>query len=135
MENTKIAVVIRDDLAAWQALNVTAFLVSGIAAGTPDLIGQPFEDADGTKYLPMFGQPVLIFEADTATLKAAHARALDRGLIPSIYTRELFATGNDEDNRAAVHAVGREDLDLVGLGLHGPRNAIDKIVKGAHLHR
>jgi len=135
MENTKIAVVIRDDLAAWQALNVTAFLVSGIAAGTPDLIGQPFEDADGTKYLPMFGQPVLIFEADAATLKAAHARALDRGLIPSIYTRELFATGNDEDNRAAVHAVGREDLDLVGLGLHGPRNAIDKIVKGAHLHR
>jgi hypothetical protein len=135
MGNTKIAVVVLDDLPAWQALNVTAFLVSGIAAATPELIGQPYEDADGTKYLPMFGQPVLVFEADAATLKAAHARALQRGLVPSIYTKELFATGNDDDNRAAVRAVPRDELALVGLGLHGHRNAIDKIVKGTRLHR
>ena len=135
MGNTKIAIVLLEDLAAWQALNVTAFLVSGIAAETPELIGQPYEDADGTKYLPMFGLPVLVFEADAVTLKTAHARALDRGLVPSIYTKDLFATGNDEDNRAAVRAVARENLNLVGLGLHGPKNAIDKIVKGTRLHR
>ena len=29
--DTKIAVVLRDDLAVWQKTNVTAFLVSGIA--------------------------------------------------------------------------------------------------------
>lgn len=135
MENTKIAVVLLEGLAPWQALNVTAFLVSGIASGAPGLIGQPYEDADGTKYLPMFGRPVVVLEGDAVTLKAAHARALDRGLVPSIYTRELFATGNDEDNRAAVRAVPRENLDLVGLGLAGPKNAVDKIVKGARLHR
>lgn len=135
MENTKIAVVLLEDLAPWQALNVTAFLVSGLACGRPELIGQPYEDADGTKYLPMFGRPVVVLEAGAATLKVAHARALDRGLIPSIYTRELFSTGNDEDNRAAVRASPRDNLDLVGLGLTGPKNAIDKIVKGAKLHR
>jgi hypothetical protein len=135
MENTKTAVVLLEDLAPWQALNVTAFLVSGIVSGVPELIGQPYEDADGTKYLPMFGRPVVVLEGGASTLKAVHSRALDRGLIPSIYTRELFATGNDEDNRAAVRVVPRENLDLVGLGLHGPRNAIDKIVKGARLHR
>lgn len=135
MENTKIAVVLLEDLVPWQALNVTAFLVSGLASGRPELIGQPYEDADGTKYLPMFGRPVVVLEADETTLKAVHTRALDRGLIPSIYTRELFATGNDEDNRAAVRASSRENLDLVGLGLTGPKNAIDKIVKGAKLHR
>jgi len=134
MGNTKTAIVLRDDLAGWQALNVTAFLASGLAASTPELIGQPYEDADGTKYLPMFGQPVLVFEADAAALKAVHARALDRGLVPSVYTKELFATGNDDDNRAAVGAVHRDDLDLVGLGLHGPRNAIDKITRGLRLH-
>ena len=32
---TKIAVVLRDDLAGWQETNVTAFLVSGIAATVP----------------------------------------------------------------------------------------------------
>jgi hypothetical protein len=135
MGNTRIAIVLLEDLAAWQALNVTAFLVSGIASGHPELIGQAYEDADGTKYLPMFGHPVLVFSADAATLKAAHARALERALVPSIYTKDLFATGNDEDNRAAVRAVSRDDLILAGLGLHGPKNAIDKIVKGIRLHR
>ncbi|HEY0450162.1 MAG TPA: DUF2000 domain-containing protein [Actinophytocola sp.] len=131
---TKIAVVIRDDLATWQRLNVCAFLVSGIAAAVPELIGQPYADADGTKYLPMFGRPVLVFEAPAAVLTAAHARADARGLPMSIFTAELFATGDDEDNRAAVRAVPRTDLDLVGLAVHGPRNAVDKIVKGARLH-
>jgi hypothetical protein len=131
---TKIAVVLRDDLLGWQRLNVCAFLVSGVAATVPELIGQPYEDADGTKYLPMFGQPVMVFEASAQTLTDAHARADSRGLPMAVFTAELFATGNDEDNRAAVRAVPRAALDLVGLAVHGPRNAVDKIVKGARMH-
>ena len=131
---TKIAVVIRDDLAGWQRLNVCAFLVSGLAAAVPELIGEPYADADGTKYLPMFGQPVLVFEAPAAVLTAAHTRALSRGLPMSIFTADLFTTGHDEANRAAVRAVPRDALDLAGLALHGPRNAVDKIVKGARMH-
>jgi hypothetical protein len=50
------------------------------------------------------------------------------------FTSDLFATGNDRDNRAAVKAVPREQLDLVGLALHGPKNAVDKILKGARMH-
>jgi hypothetical protein len=35
----------------------------------------------------------------------------------------------------AVAAVPGADLDLVGLAVHGPRNAVDKVLKGATLHR
>jgi hypothetical protein len=133
--DTKIAVLLRDDLATWQRLNVTAFLVSGIAGTTPELLGEPYEDGDGTRYLPMFGQPVLVFQGDRDVLTAAHRRALDRGLLVSVFTEELFATGNDVDNRAAVRAVTRDKLNLAGLALHGPRNAVDKVLKGAVLHR
>ena len=132
--DSKIAVVVRDDLATWQRLNLTAFLVSGVAHEWPQLVGQPYADADGTTYLAMLGQPVLVFEADAATLKTAHERALRRDLTVGVFTADLFRTGNDEDNRAAVAAVGRDDLDLVGLALHGPRNAVDKVVKGARMH-
>ncbi|GAB3933311.1 DUF2000 family protein [Micromonospora vulcania] len=131
---TKIAVLLRSDLASWQRLNVTAFLVSGIAHAEPELLGEEYRDADGTRYLPMFGQPVLIFAGDRATLVGAHSRALTRGLRPAIFTQELFATGNDRDNRAAVQAVGREKLDLVGLALHAPRNVVDKVLRGATMH-
>jgi hypothetical protein len=131
--DTKIAVLLRDDLATWQRLNVTAFLVSGLA--TPALLGEPYLDADDTRYLPMFGQPVLVFQGSADVLTLAHQRALSRGMMMSIFTSELFATGNDVDNRAAVRAVPRDKLDLVGLALHGQRNAVDKVLKGASLHR
>jgi hypothetical protein len=133
--DTKIAVLVRDDLATWQRLNATAFMVSGIAGAVPELLGEEYVDADGTRYLPMFGQPVLVFEGDRDTVAAAHVRALGRGLRVSIFTSELFTTGNDRDNRAAVLAVARDKLDLVGLAMHGPRGVVDKVVKGAALHR
>jgi hypothetical protein len=132
--DTKIAVLLRDDLESWQRINVTAFLASGIATNA-ELIGEPYADADGTPYLPMFGQPVLVLAGDKATLRAAHERAVRRGLPVAVFTAELFATGHDEANRAAVAAVPAAGLDLVGLAVHGPRNAVDKITKGATLHR
>jgi hypothetical protein len=133
--DTKVAVLLRDDLEPWQALNVTAFLVSGIAAHDASLIGEPYEDADGTPYLPLIRQPVVVFEGDAAQLSAVHAKAVSRQLPMSVYTREMFATGNDRDNRAAVRAVARDDLDLVGLAVHGPKNGVDKTFKGVALHR
>ncbi|GAA0644944.1 DUF2000 domain-containing protein [Kutzneria viridogrisea] len=131
---TKIAVLLREDLLTWQRLNVTAFLVSGIAALNPDLVGEPYVDADDTTYLPMFGQPVLVFEGGKEVLTSAHGKAVARGMALSVFTSDLFATGNDADNRAAVRAVGRDQLDLVGIAVHGPKNAVDKVLKGARMH-
>jgi hypothetical protein len=133
--DTKIAVLLRDDLEQWQALNVTAFVISGIAAHDPELIGEPYEDADGIAYLAMIRQPVVVFEGDAERLASTHAKTVSRGLATSVYTREMFSTGNDRDNRAAVKAVATDDLDLVGIAVHGPKNAVDKTFKGAALHR
>lgn len=132
--DTKIAVLLRDDLPTWQRLNVTAFLVSGIAATHRETIGEPYEDADGTPYLPMFRQPVLVFEGSKEFMAIAHARVLGREIPHSVFTQDLFATGNDRDNRAAVKAVSQHELDLVGIALFGPKNAVDKALKGAKMH-
>jgi hypothetical protein len=132
--DTKIAVILRDDLLAWQRLNVTAFLVSGLGTVVPEVIGEPYEDAGGTRYLPMFRQPVLVLAGGKELLKAAHTRATGRNLPVAIFTSDLFSTGNDNDNRAAFKAVTAEQWDQVGLAVHGPRNAVDKVTKGAAMH-
>ncbi|MEU6546568.1 DUF2000 domain-containing protein [Streptomyces sp. NPDC046859] len=132
--DTKIAVLLREDLETWQRLNVTAFLVSGLGTQIPEVIGEPYEDADGVPYLPMFRQPVLVFEGTKETLTAAHARTLSRALPRALFTSDLFGTGHDGANRAAVRAVGTDELDLVGLAVYGPRNAVDKVLKGARMH-
>lgn len=131
---TKIAMMLRDDLEGWQRLNVTAFLASGLAASDPALVGEDYADADGIRYLPMFRQPVVVFAGAKEALTTAHARALRRGLNLAIFTADLFATGNDRDNRAAVRAVPTGHLDIVGLALHGPKNQVDKVLGNARLH-
>ena len=132
--DTKIAVVLRDDLAVWQKTNVTAFLVSGIAGTVAGIVGPPYRDASGNEYLPMFVQPVLVYEADSAALRRAYGRAMERGVTPAVYTQELFATNHDEANRAAVAAVPAEELDLVGIAFRAERKVVDKVVDRLSLH-
>jgi hypothetical protein len=133
-EETKIAVVVRDDLESWQKLNVTAFVASGMGTSAPELIGRPYEDATGLKYHPMFGIPVLVFAAGARDLRRAFDRARTRGLVMAVYTDDLFGTGNDVDNRAAVAAVATEDLDLAGFAVAGDRRTVDKALDKLRLH-
>ena len=79
MFDTKFAIVLRDDLAVWQKLNVTAFLTSGIVAQFPDIIGELYRDRAGNLYNPLSIQPVIVLSADGPTLNAVHRRALERG--------------------------------------------------------
>ena len=132
--DTKIAVVLRDDLATWQTANVTAFLVSGIAGTVPGLVGEPYRDASGNEYLPMFVQPVLVYQADAPALRRAYERALGRDVSMAIYTADLFETGHDEANRAAVAKVQSDDLDLVGIAFRAERKTVDKVVDGLRFH-
>jgi hypothetical protein len=60
MFDTKIVLVLREDLAVWQKLNVSAFLTSGILGANSKLIGQPYADADGNAYAPLIIQPVVV---------------------------------------------------------------------------
>jgi hypothetical protein len=133
--DTKIAVVLRDDLPVWQKLNVTAFTVSGIAGTVEGVTGEPYEDGSGHRYLPMFKQPVLIFSADAPAIRRAYERARERNLDFSLFTEELFSTGNDIDNRAAMKAVPVENLRIVGMALRAGKKTVDKVLKGLSLHR
>ena len=132
--DTKIAVVVLGELQVWQKLNIVAFTASGVAVSEPGLTGEPYQDASGNQYLSMFRQPVLVFEADPILIMGAYDRAMEQGLRPAIFTRELFGTGHDEANRAAVKARPREELELVGFALHGSKGSVDKVVKGLKLH-
>ena len=132
--DTKIAVVLLHELEVWQKANVTAFMISGIAGTNPAVVGEPYTDGSGARYLPMFRQPVLVYGADAAGLRRAYERAQARDVELAIYTRELFATGHDEANRAAVAAVPSDELDLVGIAFRTERKTADKVLDRLHPH-
>ncbi|CAH2602128.1 conserved protein of unknown function [Rhodovastum atsumiense] len=131
---TKVAILVREDLAVWQKLNVTAFLATGIAAAAPEAMGAPYEDAAGRRHAPLLGQPILIFAAGPEVLQRAFRQAIARDLTRAVYVRAMFATGHDAANRAVFREEPADAPDLVGLALRGPRKEVDKAAKGASLH-
>ena len=129
----KIAVIIREDLLTWQKLNVTAFLSTGF--GTQDIMGENYEDASGKIYLPMSDRPIFIYSVTGEDLQEILNKAATREIDISIYNEEMFSTGNDADNRACIIKYPTDGIvNLVGLGLCGKRQHIDKTLKGYKLH-
>ena len=132
--DTKIVIIIAEDLAVWQKLNVTAFLTSGIIGATDGIIGQDYEDGSGATYLPLCIQPIMVMKTNREKLRTILNRANNRGLTASIYIEDMFSTGFDEANRETVLGYSTENLPLVGLAVRGERKVIDKVTKGAKLH-
>ena len=128
----KIAIVLREDLEPWQRLNVAAFTISGVAS-QDGAVGETYRDASGNTYLPMFKDPVLVFGASAEHMARTVERARSRDVAFSIFTRQLFDTFNDADNRAAVAGVAAADLEVVGMALRADRKIVDKILKGLSL--
>lgn len=132
VEPQKIAIVILEGLQAWQELNITAFLSSGF--GTLPIMGKPYEDKSDKQYLPMCGQPILIYTATKEEMKEILKKAVTRDIQLSVYNEEMFHTNNDKDNRSCIKKYETEELEPVGLGLCGKKNHVDKTLHGYKLH-
>jgi len=90
---TKIAIVVQENLAAWQKLNVTAFPGQrGGRRGFPGVIGERYEDGSGHTYLPMFREPVLVYAADAQAMARVRRQATGRGMNVAVYIEEMFKT-------------------------------------------
>ncbi len=126
--DTKTALVLRRDLAPWQIANVAAFLAGGLAATHPVLKGEPYRDRGGKAYSALIREPVFVYGGTVEELRRTHQRALSRELVPAVYIEAMFKTANDADNRAAFAAAPTDALDFVGIGVHGPRKTIDKVI-------
>ncbi len=134
MFDTKTAILVHEDLAMWQKLNVTAFLATGLAGAQPEAMGEPYVDSAGRAHACLFGQPILIFAASTDVLQRAFRQAIERNLSRAAYVRGMFETGHDAANRDVFRAEPADTPDLVGLSVFGPRKQVDKATKGAKLH-
>jgi hypothetical protein len=134
MFDTKFAIVLRDDLAPWQAINVAAFLTSGVVAASPQIIGEAYRDRAGNVYNALSIQPVIVLAADRETIGAIHQRVLGQNVRSSAYVEEMFTTGHDAANRLVFAQFTPEEAKIVGLAFHADKKIVDKITKGARKH-
>lgn len=135
MFDTKIAIVLRNNLQSWQKLNVTAFLMSGIAGQHPEMLGEAYRDRTGNLYNPLSIQPIIVLAAEDEAISTIHRRSLERGVTSSLFIEEMFATGHDCANRAVFAEYAPEDAKVVGIAIRAEKKIVDKITKGATMHQ
>jgi hypothetical protein len=131
---SKFAIVVAEDLASWQKLNVVAFLTSGVLSEDENSVGEEYRDASGVSYLPLCIQPIVVLKANREKLPTFLNRANSRGLRAAVYIQDMFETGHDAANRATVTRYATNELPLVGLGLRADKRDVDKVFRGAKLH-
>ena len=134
MFDTKIAIIIRDDLATWQKLNVTAFLMSDITGANPGIVGKTYQDRGGKRHLAMSVQTVIVLTGTANMLTNIRKRANDTDIDTVAYIEEMFSTGHDDANRAVFAEHDATEANTVGIALRADKKIVDKITKGARMH-
>jgi len=135
MYDKKISIIIKNDLADWQKLNVTAFLAGAVAIKFEETHGKSFINASGSEYLPFIKHPILIYKADTdVQLRRAFSRAKERELEIGIYTYPLFDTKNEEGNLIEISKYTDDEQQLAGIVIYGENKKVDKALDGLKFH-
>ena len=86
---TKIAIVVAEDLAVWQKLNVVSFPTSGVLGQAGDILGESYEDASGNQYASLCIQPVVVLKTTRERLQTFLDRANRRGVKAAVYIEDL----------------------------------------------
>ena len=134
MFDTKIAMIIRDDLATWQKLNVTAFLMSGITGANPGIVGKTYQDRGEKRNLAMSVQPAIVLAGTANVLTNIRNRANHTGFDTVAYIEEMFSAGHDVANRAVFAEYDATEANTAGIALRADNRIVDKITKGARMH-
>ena len=108
--------------------------MSGVVGAAPEIIGEPYQDAEANSYHSLCVQPIIVLSGSSDTLKTIHRRALDRAVPHGLYIEEMFSTGYDDANRAVFAEHSPEVAKVVGIALREDRKLVDKITKGARMH-
>lgn len=134
MFDTKFVVVLRNDLATWQKLNVTAFVAGGVVARHPEIVGEAYRDGAGNVHHPLSIQPIVVLAAEADLMATIHRRVLEREVESALYVEEMFSTGHDAENRAAFAQFTPDTAKVVGIAFRCDKKIADKITKGAKMH-
>jgi hypothetical protein len=127
-QNAERCVIVLDEgLAPGLAANAAAVLALTLGATVDGLVGADLVDADGDVPPGLFAAGLPVLGATRESLSDLRARALLAG-VGVIDIPALGQQTNDYDEvRAYVARTATEDLEYLGLALHGSRRAVSRV--------
>ena len=125
----KITIVLREDLVSWQLTNTIGHIAAYIGNKIQDTIetGENIVTKDG-KTIPRNSQfAIVALKASIEELKNLSIQLRNLGLCWIVYVQEMIDMIDDEELARSIDQIESDKLNILGIGLFGPKDELKKI--------
>lgn len=132
---TKWVLILSDALPAGVAANTAAVLALTLGKSAPHLVGPSATDGDGQVYPGLTTLPLPVLTADELSLTDLRERAADQHLLAAVVTDAAQQSKTYDDYTTRLGATPASALVTLGVALHGPVRAVNKLTGHLRLLR
>lgn len=125
----KMTIVLREDLASWQLANtighISAYL--GNKMSEPFDTGEYFVSKDEINFPRNSQFAVVALKATKEELKNLAANLHGTKLSWIVYVQEMIDMIDDEELGTALSMIQSEEMNILGIGLFGPKDKLKEL--------
>lgn len=127
---SKVVLALRADLPAGMAANAAVVLGLSLGPQLADWIGADGHDASGELHPGLNTHPVPVVAATAEQLRELRLRVQDESEVRAIALSEVARRAREYGAYLeALEATKPEDIDYVGVIVHGARNRVTRLTK------
>lgn len=125
----KIVIVVRDDVASWQLTNTIGHIAAylGNKMAEPFDTGEYFVSKDGVKFPRNSQFAIVALRATKDELKDLAAKLPDVHMPWIVYVQEMIDMIDDEELAEALGSVQSDEMNILGIGLFGPKDKLKEM--------
>ncbi len=130
----KIVVVLNKELPTWQAMNALAHTSAYIGNKMDQTFdtGETFSAKD-EKYPRNTQYPIIALSSKLGQLQNLLEKIKTSGLLYHAFIREMIETTNDSEIEEILKNKNAKDVEILGIGVFGPNEEVDKLTKNYSL--
>ncbi|MFD5076487.1 DUF2000 domain-containing protein [Streptomyces sp. NPDC058371] len=129
-KQTKVTLVLRDDLPVSHAVNASAVLALSLGGRLGSSLGHDGEDASGGVHAGLNTHPIPVLSASEAELRTLLERVGAADEVQLVALNETARQARDYDTYLAeLKTTPANTLEYLGVIVHGPRNKVSKLTR------
>lgn len=132
--NNRIAIVVRQDLPSWQAMNTVAH-ISGYLGNKIEnfLSDENFVTQDGAAHPRNSQYAIVILRAERGAFSRLMRRVREGGLMYHGFIREMIETTDDTEIQNILSTKQDSDIEYFGIGVFGSNEKVKELTQGYSL--
>jgi len=122
----KMTVVLRENLASWQLTNTIGHIAAylGNKMSEPFDTGEFFASKDEINFPRNSQFPIVALKADEDQLRNLAGRLKNSHLSWIVYVQEMIDMIDDEELASVLKTKTFKDIDILGIGIFGPKEEL-----------